>query len=188
MSEDLIAVFRRAAALVDATVSAIRPDQYDGPTPCTQWTVRQLVNHVVGGNLSFVSLATGAPPPDRSVDFLGADPVAALRGTLGQLRGIFEAPDFLGQAVATPFGPGTGATLVEMRTNEFVVHSWDMARATDQSTDFDDDLAAWSLASFQRSAVLARARVEGGPFGVEQPAPHGAPIADRLAAFLGRVV
>jgi uncharacterized protein (TIGR03086 family) len=189
MSENLIAVFHRAAALVDATVSAIRADQYDGPTPCTQWTVRQLVNHVVTGNLIFASLANGAPPPDRTVDHLGDDPVAALRDSLDQLRGIFGGPAFLDQAVTTPFGPGTGATLVELRTNEFVVHSWDLARASGQSTELDHDLVEWSLASFQGSPRFAQMRGgEGGPFGPERPAPDDAPLADKLAAFVGRVV
>jgi uncharacterized protein (TIGR03086 family) len=189
MSEDLIAAFHRAAALVDATVSAIRPEQYDGPTPCTQWTVRQLVNHVVTGNLIFASLATGATPPDRSVDHLGDDPVAALHDSLDQLRGIFAGPDFLQQRVTTPFGPGTGATLVELRTNEFAVHSCDLARASGQSTDFDHELVEWSLASFHGSPRFAQMRGgEGGPFGPEQPAPDGAPLADQLAAFVGRVV
>jgi len=63
---DPIALFQRAAAVTDAIVSAVRPDQFGHPTPCTEWTVRQLINHVLAGNLFFVSLATGAPPPDRT--------------------------------------------------------------------------------------------------------------------------
>ena len=188
MSDDLLARFQRAAALVDATVSTVRPDQFDGPTPCTEWTVRQLLNHIVTGNLIFVSLATGEPGPDRSVDHLGDDHVASLRASLDALGRAFGEPDFPDREVATPFGPGTGAVLIEMRLNEFVVHSWDVARATGQSTELDPDLAEMSLASLQRSALLARARGEGGPFGVEQPAPDGAGAADRLAAYLGRRV
>jgi uncharacterized protein (TIGR03086 family) len=188
MSDDLLARFHRAAALVDVTVSAVRPDQFDDPTPCTEWTVRQLLNHIVTGNLIFVSLATGSPPPDRSVDHLGDDHVAALRASLDGLRQTFTEPGFADREVPTPFGPGTGAVLVEMRCNEFTVHSWDVARATGQSTALDPELAEHALASLQRSSILARARGEGGPFGVEQPAPDDANAADRLAAFLGRRV
>jgi uncharacterized protein (TIGR03086 family) len=144
---------------------------------------------VVTGNLIFASLANGAAPPDRTVDHLGDDPVAALHDSLDQLRGVFAGPDFLEQTVTTPFGPGTGAMLVELRTNELVVHSWDLARASGQSTDLDRELVEWSLASFQRSPRFAQMRgAEGGPFGPEQPAPDGAPLADQLAAFVGRVV
>src|SRR5262249_48454444 len=188
MSDDLLARYQRAATLVDVTVAAVRPDQFDDPTPCTEWTVRQLLNHIVTGNLIFVSLATGTPPPDRTVDHLGDDHVAALRASLDALGEAFGEPGFANREVTTPFGPGTGAMLIEMRCNEFTVHSWDVARATGQSTDLDPQLAEHSLASLRSSPVLARARGEGGPFGPEQPAPDGATAADRLAAFLGRRV
>ena len=186
MPDDLLTYFHRAAALVDSTVAAVRPDQFGEPTPCTQWTVKDLINHVLTGNLYFVSLATGAPPPDRTVDHLGDDHVTAFRQSLTHVREVFVEPGFLERGVATPFGQGTGAVLVDMRFNEFLVHSWDLARATGQSTDFDHELARRSLASFQASPMLAAARREGGPFGVEQPAPESATPADRLAAFVGR--
>jgi uncharacterized protein (TIGR03086 family) len=188
MSDDLLALFHRAATVADTTVSAIRRDQFDDPTPCTQWTVRTLINHLTTGNLRFVSLATGTPPPDRTIDHLGDDHAVAFRDSLIRLREVFDEPGFLDRSVQTPFGPGTGAVLVEMRFNECMVHSWDLARATGQSTDLDPDLAALSLASFQRSPFLTRARAEGGPFGAEQPAPEQASVADRLAAFVGRTV
>ena len=79
MSDDPIALFRRAAALADATVSAVRHDQLGHSTPCTEWTVRQLINHMLTGNLFFVSLATGAPPPDLTADHVGDDHVASFR-------------------------------------------------------------------------------------------------------------
>jgi uncharacterized protein (TIGR03086 family) len=186
MSQEMLARFDRAAELVEATVAAVKPDQLGGPTPCTQWTVRDLMNHIVGGNLFFISLATGGPMSDRGGDHVGDDPGAALRATLTQLRSIFTEPGFAERPVTTPFGPGTGAVLVEMRTNEFVVHSWDLAKATGQSTDLDPELAEWSLRSFQNAPMLAQARGDGGPFGAEQPAPVDGSVADRLAAFVGR--
>lgn len=43
----------------------------------------------------------------------------------------------------TPDGDGTGAVLVDMRFIEFVIHSWDLAKASGQSTDLDHELAEW---------------------------------------------
>ncbi len=189
MSDDeLLDRFRRSAALADATVSAVRPDQLDDPTPCTQWTVRQLLNHMTGGNLFFLSLGSGAPPPDRAADHVGADHVASFRASLDQLSALFNEPGFLDREVSTPFGPGVGRVLVGMRFNENLVHSWDVARATGQSTDLEPGLAGVALASLQAAPMVAQARGEGGMFGAEQSAPAGAPVADRLAAFAGRVV
>ncbi len=188
MADDLLDLFHRSAEVADRTVSQVRPDQFDEPTPCAAWTVRDLLNHVVTGNLMFVAMATGTPGPDRGVEHLGQDHVAAFRGSVARLSATFGEPDFLRRPVATPFGEGTGATLVDMRFNEFLVHSWDLARATGQSTDLDHDLVGRSLAAMRASPVLRHARGEGGPFGPERPAPAGATPADQLAAFMGRVV
>jgi uncharacterized protein (TIGR03086 family) len=73
-----------------------------------------------------------------------------------------------------------------MRFNEMVVHSWDLAKATGQSTDLDPELAAASLASFRAVAFLPRG--EGKMFQEAKPVPPDATPADRLAAFLGREV
>ena len=188
MSDDPIALFQRAAALANATVSAVRPDQLGLPTPCTEWTVRELINHMLTGNLFFVSLATGAPAPDRTADHVGDDHVASFRDSLAQLSAAFTEPGFLGKPVPTPDGEATGAVLAEMRFNEFVIHSWDLAKATGQSTDLDHELAERVLASMRISPLLARARGKGGPIGEQQPAPADATPADRLAAFMGRPV
>lgn len=188
MSDDPITVFQRAAALSDATVSAVRPDQLGLPTPCTEWTVRQLINHMVTGNLFFISLATGTPPPDRTAEHAGDDHVASFRDSLARLSAAFSESGFLGKPVLTPDGEGNGGVLVEMRVNEFVIHSWDLAKATGQSTDLDRELAERVLAAMRASSLLAQVRGEGGPVGEPQSAPAGATPADQLAAFMGRTV
>ena len=73
-----------------------------------------------------------------------------------------------------------------MRVNEMIVHGWDVARGSGQSTDLDPEVAAVCLAMFQ--AVPFVPRGEGKPFAAEQAVPDGATVADRLAAFTGRAV
>jgi uncharacterized protein (TIGR03086 family) len=185
MTEDLLALFRRATVVADVTVTAVLPGQLDDPTPCTRWTVRDLINHVLTGNLRFVGFATRGPGPDRTVDHMGKDYVASFRDSLRRVTEAFEAPGFLEHSVPTPFGEDAGAVLVGLRINELVVHSWDLARATSQSTDLEPELAEYLLATFQASSSLDRSRRS---FGAEQAVPDGATAADRLAAFLGRRV
>ncbi len=186
MTEDPLALYRRAAHLAAGIVERVRPDQLADPTPCTDWNVRVLINHVVTGNLFFVHLANGSPPPGRGVDHLGDDPVTAFRDSVRAVSAAFEANGFLERVVHAPFGEASGRMLVEMRRNELTVHAWDVARATGQSTDLDRDVVAACLASYTASPLLKNR--EGRPFGVEQPAPRDATDADRLAAFLGRTV
>jgi uncharacterized protein (TIGR03086 family) len=188
MTDDVMALFRRAAAVTDSVIAAIRPEQLHNATPCTEWDVRALLNHVVTGNLLFVALATGAPRPDRTQDHLGEDYLGAFRDSVRRLTEAFEAPGFIDRTVPTPFGEGSGRVLVGMRFNEMIVHSWDLARATGQPTDFDPELAEQSLAWFRGAPMLSGARGPAGPFGEEQPAPESGTAADRLAAFVGRRV
>jgi uncharacterized protein (TIGR03086 family) len=87
--------------------------------------------------------------------------------------------------VATPFGEGPVTALVEMRTTEMLVHGWDLAKATGQSTDLDPELADSRIESFRMMRASRRGQ---GMFNDEQPAPADATAADRLAAAAGRVV
>jgi uncharacterized protein (TIGR03086 family) len=186
MTENLLALYRRAADLAEGIVGRVRRDQLGDPTPCTEWSVRALINHVVTGNLFFVHLATGSPPPGRGSDHLGDDPVAAFRDSVRAVSAAFEADGFLDRVMHAPFGEASGRMLIDMRRNELTVHGWDVAKATGQSTDLDRELVAACLASYAASPRLKNR--EGGPFGVEQHAPPDATDADRLAAFLGRTV
>jgi predicted enzyme related to lactoylglutathione lyase len=68
----------RASGAVAGLISNIRPDQWSAPTPCTDWTVRQLVNHLIGMNRVFAALLADQPPPPRpSADHVKDDPVGA---------------------------------------------------------------------------------------------------------------
>jgi uncharacterized protein (TIGR03086 family) len=186
MTEDLLAVYLRAADLAVGIVDAIGPDQFGLATPCREWDVRMVMNHVVSGNRFFVHLVTGAPPPQRGGDHLGDDPVAAFRDSVRAVSAAFLTDGFLDRVVTAPFGDVPGRQLVDMRRNELTVHAWDLAKATGQPTDLDPEVIAGCRASYEASPAL-RDRASA-PFDDEQPAPPGATDADRLAAFLGRAV
>ncbi len=186
MTKDPIALYEAAAAQMERLIAAVQPGQLDDPTPCTQWRVRDLINHVVGGNLRFVAIVAGTPPPDRGVDHLGGDPLGAFRSSVKALSEAFAEHDVLSHSYSTPIGDGPGELLVRMRMDELVVHGWDLARATGRSTDLDRELVAEARALFDAAPVIPRG--EGRSFGEPKPTPPDATDADRLAAFLGRDV
>jgi uncharacterized protein (TIGR03086 family) len=185
MDDFTLAEFDRAAAVADGVISAIKPEVLADPTPCAEWNVRQLVNHLITGNLLFISMVDGTPPPDRGQDHLADDPAGSWRESLDGLRRVFAADGALERLCASPFGQRPGRVLLGMRVNEMMVHSWDLAAATGQSTELDAELAADCLAGLRAAAVP---RGAGAPFAPEQPAPDDATAADRLAAFTGRSV
>ena len=178
---DQLDAHARAQEVFAAVLHGVGPDDWDRPTPCPEWDVRALVEHVVAGNQRVQLLA-------------GREPVALPDGTAARVRAsaagahaVFAAEDGMTRTFDLPIGPVPGAAFVGLRTSDVLTHAWDLARATGQSTDLDPELADASLRA-ARERITPELRGEGRPFGAEQPCDADRPVADRLAAFLGRVV
>ena len=181
---DQLADLDAAIAGVERIVARIRADQWELPTPCDGVDVRELVNHLVTGNLAFVTLVTGVEPPVHDADHLGDDPFFAFRASADLLAAALRGPGVAARIYQLPFGPTPGSALAGIRITEFLGHGWDLARATGQPPVFPDTVAARGLAE-ARKQLTSRSP---GPFAPEQPVPDDAPVIDRLAAFLGRAV
>jgi len=174
-------------------VAAVRDEQWTRPTPCTDWKVRDLVNHLVGGNRLFAGILCGGQPPPltdlprlQGIDHLGDDPVAAYREAADALLAAFRQPGVLEQVFSVPVGPVPGIVALRLRIVEALVHGWDLARATGQPAEFPDDLAEREL-TFTRGK-LADLPPNRRPFAPPQSVADDAPAIDRLAACLGRRV
>jgi len=176
----------RASAAVAGLISNIRPDQWSAPTPCTDWTVRQVVNHLIGMNRVFTALLAGQlPPPRPSADHVEADPAGAYRDSAAALQAAFGRPGVLERTYHGPLGTATGAERLQIRLYDLLAHGWDLAQATEQPADLPDDVAEQSLA-FARTQLTEQGRP--GRFGPAQIVPEQAPAIERLVAFLGRPV
>ena len=184
---DALADLDRALTATEAVLAGIRAGDWAAPTPCTELDVRDVVSHLVSGNLLFAALVRGEPLPDRGADQLGGDPLAAFQRAAQALREAFSAPGVLESVYTAPFGSGTGAVLLHVRLVELLVHGWDLARATGQQADFPADVAERVLAA-ARQQLRSRPEGPGAPFAAETPVAEDAPAVDRLAGFLGRPV
>jgi uncharacterized protein (TIGR03086 family) len=178
---DQLAAHQRAQDVFASVLSNVKPDQLDLSSPCTEWNAKAVIDHVIGGNQWVQQLAGREPaaPPD--------DLAAAHAATAAGAQEVFAAPDGLTRPFELPFATMPGAAFIGMRTSDVYTHAWDLAKATGQSTDLDPELAAEALAA-ARERLKPSFRGEGRPFGEEKPCPAGRPVADQLAAFLGRVV
>jgi uncharacterized protein (TIGR03086 family) len=182
----LVEQLGRASDTVGGLISNIRAGQWSAPTPCPDWTVRQLVNHLIGMNRVFSALLADQPPPPRpSADHVEDDPVGAYRGSAAALQAAFGRPGVLERTYRGPLGTATGAQRLQIRLYDLLAHGWDLAQATGQPADLPEDLAERSLA-FARTQLTEQARA--GRFGPAQIVSEQAPAIERLVAFLGRPV
>jgi uncharacterized protein (TIGR03086 family) len=126
----------RASDAVAGLISNIRAGQWSAPTPCTDWTVRQVVNHLIGMNRVFAALLVGEPPPRRpSADHAGDDPAGAFRHSAAALQAASGRPGVLEHTYRGPLGTATGAERLQIRLYDLLAHGWDLAQATEQPVD-----------------------------------------------------
>lgn len=177
----------QASALHDL-VAGVKADQWDDPTPCASWSVRDLVNHVVGGGTVFAAGFRGETvegDPDNMPDLLGDDAVAAWDRVVADFEAAVSAPGAMDREITLPFATLPAQVALDIATFDLLVHAWDLARATGQSFDPPDDVVA---AGRQVADTIVDGFRDGNTFTDATDAPPDASPMDQLAAFCGRSV
>ncbi len=187
MTNGLVDQLSVALEAAGHAVEGVSETQWDSPTGCTEWKVRDLVDHLITGNFRFAAIISGAPPASpQETSGEDADRLPAYHDSSRSLLAAFSRPGVLEEVFTVPFGTVPGIVALHLRTVEALVHGWDLAEATGQSVEFPLDLAEQEL-QFSR-AKLADLPPDRAPFAPPKPVADDAPAIDRLAALLGRPV
>ncbi|MHA6616869.1 TIGR03086 family metal-binding protein [Pseudonocardia sp. DLS-67] len=145
--DELIDRYVLTSAEFEQRLRRVRADQWTLPTPCSEWNVRDLVNHMARGNLNYVRLIGGATSAEflrlRDADALGADPVAAYARSVRECAAAFAAPGAVRRTVDYPLGRVTGRQALAVRTTDSTIHTWDLARAIGAEDTLDAGLVRW---------------------------------------------
>jgi uncharacterized protein (TIGR03086 family) len=181
-------ILEQSIAATRGVLVNVSGDQLGDDTPCRQWTVRDLVNHIVGAQYFFESGVSGTPPAGGETDFASGDYVAAFDEGAQRCLAAFSAEGVMEKMLTLPFGQMPGSAFVGIAATDTFTHGWDLAKATGQDTDLAPELAAQLLVGARQAIQPAFRSEDGAVFGMEQAAPSGASNADELAAFLGRTV
>ncbi|HEY7429877.1 MAG TPA: TIGR03086 family metal-binding protein [Streptosporangiaceae bacterium] len=128
-------------------LARVRPGQWARPTPCTDWNVRQLVNHMTQGNLNYRRLLDGASSAEflrlRDADALGEDPAGAYARSVAECTAAFARPGALQQVLDYPLGRVSGQQALAVRTTDTAIHTWDLARAIGTDDTLSPALVGW---------------------------------------------
>jgi uncharacterized protein (TIGR03086 family) len=177
----------QARAAFGRRLRAVGPGDWSLPTPCTQWDVRQVVNHVVGHEFRMALLYHGGSlerfVATREDDFLGRDPLAAWDRGCRELDAAIGQPGAMERTVHYRGGPTTGRVLLTVCTFEMTVHTWDLARGLGADEALDGGLVTWLLGELAGPLDFVARR-----FPVAGPQPAGASPQEKLLHLCGRGV
>ena len=172
-------------------IAGISPDQTSHRTPCAEYDVSELVDHLVEAGRRAAALGHGqAPPPgDASVHVPLDEAADAVRMSARVATEAWADDSCLSATQTMPWGVDyPGSTLLDMYIVELAVHAWDLAAATGQSDRLSPRLAqpaldaarGWLLPEFRNLVA------PGSPYASEIEVGSQAADWDQLVAFMGR--
>ena len=187
MEHDIIELHRRAVREFEGRVDAIPGDAWQRPTPCLDWDVRALVNHVVGEDRWTVPLLEGKTIAQvgDALDghLLGAEPRRAAREAMDAAIAAFAAAGVLNRTVHLSFGDAPAGEYAWQLFADHLIHAWDLAAAVDGDDRLDPELVDACTEWFGPMEEMYR---KAGAIGTRPGVPADADAQARLLAAFGR--
>ena len=175
--------YARIAAGFDRRAHAIRDDAWMFPSPCTEWTVRDVVAHVVSVHRHVVAGLDASTPPPPATD---ADLVAAWTAATAEVNAALADPERASAPVTGRFAPMPLEEMIgRLLCSDTLVHSWDVARATGQDETLEPAGVGYAFAMLLPNDEAIRGP---GSFGPKIESRPGADEQTRFLCFLGRRV
>jgi uncharacterized protein (TIGR03086 family) len=174
MTADLLEMYRRAGEWTAEKVAGAA--DLDVPTPCTEWSLRRLLDHMLETQRYFASAARGedaSPPGPNPPSLVGDYPVADLDRARTDVVEAFSA-----EGVVEKTGPLLGIAFADQ-----LLHGWDVARATGQDATKPDGLAE---AAYDHIHGRFTDEQRTGVFGPEVQLEGDLTAQERLLAYTGR--
>lgn len=175
----LESVLDKTAAVVDG----VADDQLAAPTPCPDYDVAALRDHIAAWAQVFAAGSSERPfEGDPLAPPTVADPAAAFRSAAAEIvQGWREHG--LDREVRAFTGTSPGEMVFNMTLMEYLMHGWDLATATGQVLEYTEPEAEEAL---RRAEATLLDEYRGAAFGPRVPIAADAPALDRFVAFLGR--
>jgi uncharacterized protein (TIGR03086 family) len=196
MNEDLRPLHRRAVDASVDVVASVTVDDLAGPTPCSGWSLADLLAHMTVQHNGFAASARGNGAdleiwrPARVADVVATDPVGTYTAAATDLLDAFNAQGALDAVFALPeFGPDAtvpGAMAIGFHFVDYVVHGWDVARSIDVPFALPADVVRAVLPVALGVPDGDFRAADGSPFGRALRPADGASDLDRVLRHLGR--
>jgi uncharacterized protein (TIGR03086 family) len=177
---DLIDALEQTFHHTEVLISNVGAEQYDSPTPCPEWTVRDLLDHTIRIVSTLGAAASGARP---EAFVLGTDPAAQFRAAADAALTAWRTPGTFDQVIVIAAGPMLGSVVAGINLLDTATHAWDIARATGQPAELPNGVAE---AALEASRAFISPELRPGRFGPQLQSAAGTTPTEQLVAFLGR--
>ena len=168
-------------------MAKIGDDQWGSPTPCADWDVRALVNHLVGENLWTAPLLEGTTIAEVGTaydgDVLGDDPKGAWSSASATALAAAAEPGAAGRITHLSFGDTPATEYLSQLFADHLIHGWDLARGIGADETMDPELVEACAAWFAGMEALYRS---GGAIADHVQVPDDADAQTKLLASFGR--
>jgi uncharacterized protein (TIGR03086 family) len=178
---DPLAQFEQLGPVLGGVIAGLRPDHLDEPTPCAEFTVRGVLEHMIGGATMFAAAYRGETPSEPDL----GDPIAGIQAALADLVASISAAGALDRTIQAPFGEIDGESFSRFVVLDGLVHGWDLATATGQAYEPPTELVAAATAFGHHTLGPLR---DGQTFKAAVEPPADATPIERLAAYTGRTI
>lgn len=180
--------FLHSLAIATAIVGGVQPDQHRNPTPCDEYNVQELLGHMVAVLERIIIIGSLGDPNEatRMVELNGKSTLTEWFTRAGKAAEVWSDANLLSTIVTLPFAKLPGAAAIAIYCSELTVHGWDLARATHQTVQWDDDVCRLSMGAMQIALPPDLPRDEELPFGTLVHVGADSPLIDQLVAWTGR--
>ena len=186
---DVPGLYRAAMDQFGDLLGRVPSDGWTSPTPCAEWDVRALANHVIGENRWLPPLMEGQTIADvgdaLDGDLLGDDPVGEWERAAAEAAAAAAEPGALERTVHLSFGDFSGRYYVGQVLSDHVIHAWDLARAIGAPESLDGELVAFA---YDELVPQLDAWRSAGAFGPRVEVAGDADLQTKLLAEAGRKV
>ena len=197
-------LFAKALQIATPMIEGVRPDQIDLASPCVDFNVREILDHLVFVLHRVAKLCRGEQafaPATMAGDVIEhKDWSADWRAAEVNVNAAAAPDDVLSRTVVLPWATMSGAEMLATYIAEITTHTWDLATATGQHPEWDDAICQLSLDTMKRELPIAdrgpiwEAFRANAPANIQFDAPFAnavavgtdAPLIEQLVAWTGR--
>jgi uncharacterized protein (TIGR03086 family) len=186
--DDIRDLYVRALKQFGQKVHAVGEDQWANATPCAEWDVRALVNHLVNENLWVPPLLEGRTIEEVGDRFdgdqLGTDPDGAWEASADGAIAAVADPAAMRRTVHLSYGDRPAIDYVNEMFIDLAIHGWDLARGIGADEAIDPEFVE---VLYTRAAPMEDDLKSYGVYGGKVTPPEAADPQTKLLAIFGRV-